>query len=60
MFGELAHGGVDVTPAGHPGSLFRTPCGGHVEFRLRGTYGRKPPTVDVRFDGVPFSKVKFW
>ena len=60
MFSDLAHGGVDVTPAGHSGSLFRTPCGGHVGFRAKGRYGRQPPTLDVNFDGVPFEKLEFW
>jgi hypothetical protein len=57
MFDELAAGGRDVTPPGHPGKLVELPGGGRVGFRPSSKSG--PPTVDVKISDVPIKKVKF-
>lgn len=57
LFGKLSKGGVDVTPAGHPGKLVRLPDGGTVGFR--GVSKSGPPTIDVNIPGVSVEKIKF-
>ncbi|NHA16184.1 RHS repeat-associated core domain-containing protein [Thioalkalivibrio sp. XN279] len=57
LFGKLSKGGVDVTPAGHPGKLVRRPDGGFVGYR--GVSKSGPPTIDVNIPGIDVRKIKF-
>lgn len=57
MFDELAAGGRDITPPGHPGKVVELPSGGFVGYRPFSKSG--PPTVDVNIPGIPITEVKF-
>jgi hypothetical protein len=63
IFRELTQGGVDVTPAGYPGTLIQLPNGrGTIGYRPASRSG--PPTIDVNVvdaagQPIPIEKIKF-
>ena len=63
IFQELTQGGIDVTPAGYPGTLIELPHGrGTVGYRPASKSG--PPTIDVKAvdragQPIPVQKIKF-
>lgn len=57
LFNQLAQGGKDITPPGHPGKLVELPGGGIVGLRPQSKSG--PPTIDVNIDGIAIDKIKF-
>lgn len=59
MFDELAAGGRDVTPPGHPGKLVELPDGGRVGLRPVSGSADKSPSVDVNIPGIPVKKIHF-
>jgi hypothetical protein len=63
LFRELSHGGTDVTPPGHIGTLVKLPGGrGMIGYRPSSKSG--PPTIDVNVvdaggKKIPVEKIKF-
>jgi len=59
MFDELAAGGKDVTPPGHPGKLVELPNGGRVGLRPVSGSTDKSPSLDVKIPNIPVIKIHF-
>ncbi len=58
-FDELAAGGTDITPSGHPGKLVKLPDGSRVGFRPVSSSADKSPAIDIDIPGIPVKKIHF-
>jgi hypothetical protein len=59
LFEELAAGGRDITPSGHPGRLVELPGGGRVGLRPVSSSADASPAIDVDIPGIPVRKIHF-
>ena len=59
MFDELATGGKDITPKGHPGKLVELPNGGRVGLRPVSSSADRSPSMDIKIPGIKVKKIHF-